>query len=189
MKHSKTVALTAMGLSALVLTACSESQTPAAVYETVRQCVAGGKFTEVQCRGAMLRAKFQHATVSPKYRIEADCEADFGSGNCESTPHRSRSGNRLFMPLMKGYMFGRTADGRRTAAAQPLYRAGNDPGTYRNADNLSVSTKTGLIQVPESVMNPPSPKRVTVPRGGFGAGARTYRSGGGTRQRHPSYGG
>ena len=55
-----------MGASALALTACGESETPAGVYTSVDQCVADKQFTQAECDKAFATAKDEHKKVSPK---------------------------------------------------------------------------------------------------------------------------
>ena len=112
MKRSRYVALLAMGASALALTACGESETPAGVYTSVEQCVADKQFSQAECDKAFGEARKEHDKVAPKYASKAYCEADFGAGKCEEAPTRTTSGMSTFMPLMIGYMLGRTLGGQ-----------------------------------------------------------------------------
>jgi uncharacterized protein YgiB involved in biofilm formation len=60
MKRSRYVALLAMGASALALTACGESESPAGVYTSVDQCIADKQFAEADCNKAFATAKDEH---------------------------------------------------------------------------------------------------------------------------------
>lgn len=174
MKRSRHVALLAMGASALVLSACGESETPAGVYTSADQCIADKQFTDAECRSAFDTAKDEHKKVSPKYAAKADCEADFGAGKCEESPYRTTSGTSTFMPLMIGYMLGRTLGGQPGFAPQPLYRTQN--GTqFRTGDNRPVTAKTGLQNVPKST-TASAFKSTTMARGGFGRNGSVYGS-------------
>ena len=173
MKRSKQIALVTMGVSALALTACSEAQTEAAVYATLEECQSDAVLSQEQCAAAFKQAKTEHAQVAPKYTSKADCEADFGEEKCETAPYRSSSGSSVFMPLMVGYMMGRTM-GAGGVHPQPLYRSRDDAKNFRTADNKKVGAKTGLLKVPKSSTVRPSSKMFTVARGGFGASGRSY---------------
>ena len=80
MKRSRYVALLAMGASAMALSACGESETPAGVYTSMDQCIADKQFTDAECRKAFDTAKEEHKKVAPKYASKTECEADFGAG-------------------------------------------------------------------------------------------------------------
>lgn len=169
MKRSGRIALLSMGASALVLSACEEPRTEAAVFREIGQCVETEGLTEEQCRDAFRAARDQHAEVAPKYTSVADCEVDFGAGGCEPSPYRTQSGGGVFMPLMAGFMMGRMMGG---GFGQPLYRSRDDVGNLRTADNRSVGNKIGRTQVSRYATAQPSRKFHTQRRGGFGASAR-----------------
>ncbi len=162
-----------MGASALALTACSEAQVDAGVYTSLDDCLSDVAMTKAQCEGAFKTARREHAEVAPKYQSKTDCEADFGSEKCEKAPYQTSSGSSVFMPLMVGYMLGRTM-GAGGVHPQPLYRSKDDPKNFRTADHKKVGAKTGLTKVPKSSTARPGRKLFTVARGGFGAGGRSY---------------
>ncbi len=173
MKRSKTIALVTMGVSALALNACSEAQTEALVYTTLEECMADGDLSKEACEKAYKKAETQHAEVAPKYQNKAECEADFGTEACETSPYRTSNNTSVWMPLMMGYMMGRVlAPGG--VHPQPLYRSKDDPKSFRTGDNKKVAAKTGKVQVPKSTTKAPSRKLYTTARGGFGASGRTY---------------
>ncbi|MCW5774250.1 MAG: DUF1190 domain-containing protein [Rhodospirillaceae bacterium] len=174
MKRSRYVSLLAMGASAFALTACGESESPAGVYTSAEQCVADKQFSEAECRKAFATATEEHKKVAPKYNTKADCEADFGAGKCEESPYRTTYGGHTFMPLMMGYMLGRTLSGQPGFTPQPLYRA-NGESTFRTGDNRTVTSKTGLQSVPKSTTTSLF-KSSTTTRGGFGRNGRVYGS-------------
>jgi uncharacterized protein YgiB involved in biofilm formation len=174
MKRSRYVALLAMGASALALSACGESESPAGVYTSVDQCIADKQFTETECNNAFATAKEEHKKVAPKYANKADCEADFGAGKCEEAPYRTTTGGYTFMPLMVGYMLGRALGGAPGFAPQPLYRTPGD-STFRTGDNRTVTNKTGVQNVPNSTTKSAF-KSTTTTRGGFGRSGSVYGS-------------
>lgn len=166
-----------MSVSLLALTACEEPKVEAAIFETVKQCIANGSATPEQCEANFKEATSQHAAVAPKYASQSECQADFGTGKCEDAPFRTSSGGSVFMPLMAGYMMGSFLGGRRSMASQPLYRSASSPGTFRTADNRSAGTATGRTQVARSATTRPSVKTTTRSRGGFGSSGRRFGSG------------
>ena len=178
MRKLKTKAGTlAMGVSLLALTACEEPKVEAAIFENVQQCISNGDATPEQCEQNFREAKTQHAAVAPKYASLSDCQSDFGAEKCEQAPYRTSSGGSVFMPLMAGYMMGSLLGGGRRMAPQPLYRQASSPGTFRTADNRSISNKTGRSKVARSATSRPSVKTQTRSRGGFGASGRRFGSG------------
>ena len=170
MKRSKTLRLAVLGAGTLALTACDDPQ-EAAVFEDVEQCMSQEGFDRETCEAHFRKAEAEHVRVSPKYIDKADCEADFGAGQCEIAPVRTTTGGSVFMPMMMGYMMGNMLAGGSRVATQPLYRSGDDKTTFRTADNRQVAARTGLNTVPSSVAKAPSVKTQTVARGGFGARA------------------
>ncbi len=177
MKRNNTIAAALlMGVSVIALSACEEQKVDAAVFTGVQQCIDDRGVPKDQCEQSYQEARAQHAAVAPKYNSQADCQADFGAGQCEQAPYRSRSGGSIFMPLMMGYMMGSMLGGRRSFRSQPLYRSASSPKTYRTADNRNVGSATGRTQVARSATSRPSVKSSTIRRGGFGASGRRFGS-------------
>ncbi len=175
MKRSRYVTLIAMGASALALTACGESETPAGVYTGVEQCIADKQFTEADCRKAFQTAKEEHQKVAPKYANKEDCEADFGAGKCETPAKTSTtSSTSSWMPLLVGYMLGRTLTGAPGFTPQPLYK-GRDDNNFRTGDNRVVTNRTGVQNVPGSTTSSTT-KTSTISRNGFGRNGTVYGS-------------
>lgn len=171
MKRSKSVKLVAMGTGLLLVAACEEAKVDTALFESVQQCTGLG-FSAQECESNYREAQRNHVNVAPKYTAKADCEADFGSAQCETAPQRTSSGGSVFMPLMAGYMMGSMLSGGRSAG-QPLYKSRNDRSTFRTGDNKAVAKSVGRTQVGQSTTRTASAKTRTVSRGGFGAGARS----------------
>jgi len=171
MKRSKSVKLVAMGTGLLLVAACEEAKVDTALFESVQQCTGLG-FSVQECESNYREAQRNHVNVAPKYTAKADCEADFGSAQCETAPQRTSSGGSVFMPLMAGYMMGSMLSGGRSAG-QPLYKSRNDRSTFRTGDNKAVAKSVGRTQVGQSTTRTASAKTRTVSRGGFGAGARS----------------
>lgn len=176
MKRSRSIALLAMGVSALALTACGEDETPVGVYTSVEQCIADKQYSEQECRTSFETAKREHTRVAPRYATVADCEADFGPGKCErATSTTTTTSTTSFWPIFAGYMLGRAIGGAPAPSAQPLYRTQGDPN-FRTGDNRVVTNKTGFQPVPASTTQPATTKTSTMSRGGFGASGRVYGS-------------
>jgi uncharacterized protein YgiB involved in biofilm formation len=166
-----------MSVSLIALTACSEPEVDASIYENIGQCKRDPLNTSDQCESSFKEAVSQHAAAAPKYATTEDCQADFGAGKCEVSSYKTSNGGSVFMPLMMGYMMGSMLGGRRSMMSQPLYRSSQSPNSFRTADNRNVGSKTGSTKVARSATNRPTFKTATRSRGGFGSSGRRFGSG------------
>lgn len=113
MRKSKIINLTlATSVSAWALASCSEpTPAPKAVTETapifttVAECVAGGN-TEQLCKTSIEQAQ----AAVPRFSAKAQCEAEYGVGNCESRSS-SNGGGDWFGPAMAGFFVGQMMNG------------------------------------------------------------------------------
>jgi uncharacterized protein YgiB involved in biofilm formation len=197
MKRSKKAALILMvPATTLMLAGCGEEPTQAVVFSSPEECASYMTEASVQqCMADFKAAQALHPQVAPKYVNKTECEADFGAGNCETAPQQHASGS-FFMPLMMGYMAGQmfnrgganAAAGQPQQAAaagaarngvqpQPLYKSGDDRGTFRTATNTPVARQSGPTTVRPSQVQPRAAQ--VARRGGFGAQAATRKSYGG----------
>lgn len=212
-KRSKKAALILMVPAAtLTLAGCVKhpDEEQALVFQTPEQCAESGLSTQEQCAADFDQALALHPQTAPKYADKAECEADFGEGNCETAPQENSQGGSFFMPLMMGYlagqMLGRGANNgaannttttnntannntantaaksngavRSNVTSQPLYKSGDDRGTFRTATNTPVAKGVGPTTVNPSKIKPQAGRLVN--RGGFGqvAAARANSLGG-----------
>lgn len=181
----------ALGVSAVLLSACSDNKEPAIVYNTLDDCItANPEYTE-QCRTAYEQALEESARTAPRYNSRQDCEYDFGAGQCQT--YRDSSGNSFLVPLMAGYIIGDLLSSRKRHYSQPLYTSystyspyrgrwlgadGYDYGDYRKRD----------LRVSKDAYKPkPTPVR-TIKRGGFGSSVRA-KSGWSSSSRSGGWGG
>ena len=197
MKRSKKAALILMvPATTLMLAGCGEEPTQAVVFSNPEECASYMTQASVeQCMADFKAAQALHPQVAPKYVNKTECEADFGSGNCETAPQQHASGS-FFMPMMMGYMAGQmfnrgganAAAGQPQQAAaagaarngvqpQPLYKSGDDRGTFRTATNTPVARQPGATTVRPSQVQPRAAQ--VARRGGFGAQAAARKSYGG----------
>ena len=207
MKRSKKVALMLMvPTTTMMLAGCGEDPAEAVVFSSPEECASLVTSTSAdQCYADYRAAQALHPQVAPKYLNKAECENDFGSGQCEAAPQQHASGS-FFMPMMMGYMAGqmfnrqggampnpsqqeeRTAAGTGGAAGaaaharngvrtQPLYKSRDDRGTFRTATNTPVARQTGPVTVRPSQVQPRAGQ--LAQRGGFGAQAAARNSYGG----------
>ncbi len=174
MKRSRKAALSLMVPAGLVLlSGCEQNPMQAAVFETVEQCAS--QLDREQCEADFKKAQEMHASVAPRYQTLAQCEADFGQGQCQAPmpadQAQASSSSSFFMPLMMGYLAGQMFNnGSRKVPAQPLYRAKDDPTTFRTGANQPIARQTGLVGVTPNQVQTFS--NTQIRRGGFGAQAQ-----------------
>jgi uncharacterized protein YgiB involved in biofilm formation len=181
MRRSRSIRLVLLGsVGALTLTACDEGDRLAdgQFITDASQCEVA--FDPKECREALAVARAEHVRTAPSFASRSECEAKFGAGNCATrsevagnaspessggvtTPRASTTasseGGGFFMPLLMGYMLGRSMGG---AAAQPL---------YRDASNTAYSGGKNVGTVDKAVARAPAAgTRLGQPvaRGGFG---------------------
>lgn len=206
MKRSSGIKLMLMGTATVMLAACGDDEAdtqPAGVFGSVDECIASGVYSEQYCQTGWKEALEQHREVAPRYATVADCEADFGAGQCQAAPAGQPAaagegatgggGGSFFMPLMMGYLLGQAVEGFRGRAVQPLYRPnvyqgppgsgssgyGYAPGSWRTANNVEVAQRTGMTRLDFGSLSPPTQRTTTLQRGGFGARAASVASSGG----------
>ena len=203
MKRSKKAALVLMvPVATLMFAGCGENREQAMVFTDPSECSAAALNSAAQCEADYAAAQALHPQVAPKYLNKAECEVDFGAGNCETAPQQTTSGGSVFMPMMMGYLAGQmmnrgganlqqprndnenttgggggAAAGARNVATQPLYKSRDDRSTFRTATNKPVAGGIGPITLKPSQVKPQVGQ--VVRRGGFGAQAAARNSFGG----------
>ncbi|MBF2053710.1 MAG: DUF1190 domain-containing protein [Candidatus Sericytochromatia bacterium] len=180
LKRSRRVTPAILGsmMSLAALTACADATEEAAVFETMDQCINAG-YSEPECKEGFAQAEADHQAVAPRFDSEADCEAEFGSGACESpdeyttdTSTGSDSHGQVrhsYMPMMAGVMIG-------SALSQPLYRTYQNGayGAYMTNRGMPVATKPGRQRISREVARTrPTRTTTTLKRGGFGSMSRS----------------
>lgn len=137
------------------------NQVPAeTVYPDLKSCL--DKATDAQgadtCRQAFESAQAQHVAQAPRFADKAACEAQYGAERCQT--HTNAQGGSWFMPMIAGYMIGRTLGGGSSFA--PVYR-----------DNRGYTVTPGgrAVDVGGARTAPTTAAPATVQRGGFGATA------------------
>lgn len=172
-KRSKKAALVLMvPASGFFLASCSsEEPVQSAVYQNAEECAAFYNPPE-SCKAEFAKAEALHQQVAPKYQTLAECEADFGTGNCPQ--QQASSGSSFFMPMMMGFLAGqmlnKSSSAKHYVPTQPLYKSKDDLSTFRTATNQPVARQSGPVSVMPSRMQVAPGK--TVSRGGFGAQAQ-----------------
>jgi uncharacterized protein YgiB involved in biofilm formation len=171
MKRSRMIRLVLIGSTGLVALGACDAGDPVLgqgdFFSDARQCAA--KLDQDACRQGLADARAQHVATAPKFTTRPECEAKFGEDNCQLTDvpagtpigqGATSQGGSWFMPVMLGYMMGRTAGG--AFAPTPLYRDASNTA-YTGARRLgrldpkTVPPMRGLASAP------------AAQRGGFGA--------------------
>jgi uncharacterized protein YgiB involved in biofilm formation len=191
MKRSRSIRLVLLGSTGLLALVGCDQQDPLArndFFQSEQQCAQSNDVSA--CRQALMDARQEHAKTAPAFATAEACEARFGLENCQETnqkpsPEQIQStpgeqpqqtaqsgGGSWFLPIMMGYMMGRTMGGGPAfappgTAQQPAAGAGAATGrpVYRDVNNTVYSGKESLGQT--RVVAPPRPAP-TVARGGFG---------------------
>jgi uncharacterized protein YgiB involved in biofilm formation len=168
----KLTGITTAVCMALALAACGEDPVETHAYTSIDECKSSGVYDAPQCTAAYNNAMQAHEQSAPRYMSLADCEEDYGVGNCsvpgataptEVHVHNQQSGS-TFMPFFIGYMLGGGFDSNGTRVVNnnyhtPLYRSTS--GGYKTMSGQSVSraafTKAGAKTSPSTFTKPSKP--------------------------------
>ncbi len=179
----------ALGIAVATLAGCG-SQEKVNVVNSVEECVSKTELNLEECEAAYQKAVAEAERTGPKYNSRAQCEAEFGYGQCGS----SRSGG-IFMPMMSGFMIGQMMSGSNYGGASynPVYRYNRPSSSLHNRIMTADGTVIGKpgqssYRVSKSSMNSKPSVTRTVSRGGFGAVASAKSGWGGGRSRGRSGG-
>lgn len=165
-----------LGAAAFGLAACEEDPEVAAqAYPDLEACLAADDaVTEpAACEEAFAAALAAHEASAPRYDDPALCEEEHGTPCVEEV---RPGGGSVFLPIMAGYLIGRTLGGQSRLVSSPLYglRGGGfatASGDTRVAATTGAATLRGSSFAPAAVTANQAPMtRATVAaRGGFGA--------------------
>lgn len=172
MRRSKRVATLLAG-GALVgasLTGCDPGQEEVRIYPSIEACAV--ERTPAECEQTFQTAQREHLATAPKFRTNEECEAEMGEGAC--TVVQNQSGTGVFMPLMMGYMLGRTL-----AAPRPVYV--DRDGFARAPGGVLGRIPGGRTTLARGPIGADVPRAAVTgtSRGGFGGTGRGFASGGG----------
>ncbi len=160
-------------VSLLALTACSDQSSKpqnqatvqktaeAPLYSSVNECVEAGNDKDL-CSQAIAAA----SANTPRYAgasAKAQCEAEYGPGNCES---RSDSSGDWVGPALMGFMVGNMLSSNNGYQSNGYYRGGDydrDYNDYRRNANRPTTSYTSPVNAPARQVAPTK----TVVRNGF----------------------
>lgn len=166
MKRSRHLRLVLMTAAVPVALAGCDSEPTGAVVQSVEQCQATSQLSLAECQSAYASALAQHAGSAPRFRNQADCDAEFGA--CAPVQEQ---GQTAYMPPMGGFLIGYALGnmGRGYGGAAPLYRS-RQGGDYYNARGGYVGNRPGDV-IGNRGIPPPPARAITVSRSGFGSSA------------------
>lgn len=187
-KRSITISLVLLagtGAAALALAQLDPSQEEedALVYKDDGECIAQALRSAEECTRAFKAARESYPTTAPRYESNADCERHHGPGSCTAAGLVSPGAADIFIPVMAGYMIGRTA--AQLMPTQPLYPHApqEDPdhpssggGGYCTGSGGRVWRSSGgtssIARVTSSTARTVTSSPRMVARGGFGSTGR-----------------
>ena len=127
MKRSRKTALVLMGSAPLLLVACARQpdvQTSEGLFTSVDACVQQ-TMNPSMCTQAFEAAQAQADAVAPRYASVAECEAEFGEGQCAT---RQQAGGSFVGPMMAGFFLSQMMNNRGAATAPAAAPGGRAPG-------------------------------------------------------------
>lgn len=203
-----TVSIAPLGLTAYGCSPAEPEPKPvtAKVYSSLADCKAG-EADDASCDTAFAQSKASHASSSPTFSKKAECEQQFGTGNCETRQSASGGGD-VFGPALMGFMLGsalansgggydrsyndrRDRDRRMGPAATPIYY-GTNGAVYSGNRQIARTTapRAGQSYRAGAPVTRPSTISVTPSRtGGFASVGTTSRGGFGATSAGRSAGG
>lgn len=208
MKRSNRIGLLALStVSIFALAGCYEDtpqvsidQHNSAVYSSVDACLTDAKKTgastdvadgetisplgklEMACVENWRVAQEEHARTAPRYTSLAQCEAEFGDGNCGAPGGATASnggGSNSFMPFLMGYMLADLTSSR----SYPVYadRNGGYRSTSTSATSRLKSSSARMVTPTTSYSNLSQTRvtggKVTAPKATMQTSSATRKSG------------
>lgn len=166
----------------------SQKEEDALVYDSLAACIGQGLRTEDACTTDYAAAQSAYAATAPRYATAEACRAHHGADGCVAGETVAPDAAGSFVPLMAGYMIGRTLE--QGLPAQPLYRhaeeipasggSGGGGGGYCTGSGGRVYASAGrpATRVASSVARTTASAPRMVSHGGFGATGRAIASAG-----------
>nr|MCU0820015.1 DUF1190 domain-containing protein [Beijerinckiaceae bacterium] len=86
----------------------------AEIYESLSACVTANAMTRDQCESEFAAAQEKHLKDAPRFPARAECEAQYGSGQCQPA---TIAGTSYFLPALAGVMIAQRLLGQRQPQA------------------------------------------------------------------------
>ncbi|MEK7244843.1 MAG: DUF1190 domain-containing protein [Pseudomonadota bacterium] len=187
MKRSQQIRLVLLGsASAIALTACDQTQDlpkDAKFFRDQAQCEAEVK--NADCKKAFEESRDAHVQTAPRFGTLQECQNQYGVDNCTpaTPPGATPPGERatagpsggFFMPLMIGYMLGRSGG---NAVSQPVYRDANNTAYAggRSAGRAIGRIDQASLPAPKAAPGSRGVPDLAAARGGFGQAGQSAAS-------------
>ncbi|MCB8822606.1 DUF1190 domain-containing protein [Microvirga rosea] len=185
MKSSKSLRLTLMMGASATLAQCSEAPQS---FTSVTECTQYGKPVAL-CQSAYNEALAEHLKSSPAFGSEAECRAQIDVDQCAgfNTVGSDGSMRHVFLPLMAGYMIGKSQGERREnenagggggGGGGYRYNGGTYHGSplYHSQKHAEGYWRSSELRTSKFSSNPPNVRTHTFARSGFGG--RSFAGGG-----------
>ena len=166
----------------------SQKEEDALVYDSLSACIGQGLRTEEACTTDYAAAQAAYSTTAPRYPTAEACRAHHGPDGCVAGETVAPDAAGSFVPLMAGYMIGRTLE--QGLPAQPLYRHAEETqaagGGSRGGDGYCTGSGGRVYaaagrpatRVASSVARTTASAPRMVSQGGFGGTGRAIASAG-----------
>lgn len=182
MRKAFTAKPIAIGVSSVMLAACSDDRQEALFFASLDECQGQYPQYSTTCELAYRQAVEEAARTSPKFNSENDCEHEFGDNQC--VPYRASNGNSWFMPFMAGYMISGMMSKRYYSAPLFTSYSYHSPNRYRwmSSDGYVYGDyRMRKKKVSPKAFTPKPTVTRTIKRGGFGSSVRAKSSWGSSR--------
>lgn len=166
----------------------SQKEEDALVYDSRAACIGQGVRTEEACTTDYAAAQSAYAATAPRYATAEACRAHHGPDGCVAGEAVAPDAAGSFVPLMAGYMIGRTLE--QGLPVQPLYRHAeeNQGAASGGGGGFGYCTGSGgrvyatagrpVTRVASSVARTTASAPRMVSQGGFGGTGRAIASAG-----------
>ncbi|WP_018261257.1 DUF1190 domain-containing protein [Methylobacterium sp. WSM2598] len=165
----------------------SQREEDTLVYRDVATCLGQGLRSRDDCEAADREARALYPRVAPRYDTNAACEAHHGCGGCTAGGFVATEAAGHFIPLLSGFMIGRTAE--QAIPVQPLFRhetrpcgggGGGFAGSYCTSSGGRIWTSrsgSSSARVSSAVARTAATTPRMVASGGFGGTGRAVAGG------------
>ncbi|ACA19720.1 integral membrane protein-like protein [Methylobacterium sp. 4-46] len=164
----------------------SQREEDTLVYRDVATCLGQGLRSRDDCEAADREARALYPRVAPRYDTNAACEAHHGCGGCTAGGFVATEAAGHFIPLLSGFMIGRTAE--QAIPVQPLFRhetrpcggGGGFAGSYCTSSGGRIWTSgsgSSSARVSSAVARTAATTPRVVASGGFGGTGRAVAGG------------
>jgi len=187
MRKSRYITLLLAGAAATALAACdqnvmtgpgSDAAKDGTIYSDAASCAQDQD--AAACTAAFEAARTEHVEKAPKFANKAECEAA-GFSPCEEAPVKNADGSSstsMFMPMMMGYLMGRTLGGGAQGFGAPPPQGGGPYAKQTPTTKPVYSDRNGYLYAGRDTVGRVAPGSTslgsssmptrTVARSGFG---------------------